>query len=105
MSIFYVHGSYLNAGMLEEKFILLKIEVEFVYIMRKVNPEHNKDVRLENGVKLIYLRLLKALYVCIEPSLLRYNLYSKTMKSHEFAVNPYDSCIENSTINGNQYTI
>ena len=37
--------------------------------------------------------------------LLWYCLYSKTLKSHGFLVNPYDRCIVNSTIKGKQYTI
>ena len=35
---FYVPGAYLNTDMLEDKFILLKIEGEFVDIMCEVNP-------------------------------------------------------------------
>ena len=41
----------------------------------------------------------------MESSLLWYYLYSNTLKSHRFAVNIYDMCIENSTINGKQCII
>ena len=70
MAIFYAPGEYLNSGTPEDKFILLNIEGEFVDIMCEVNPEHKKHLRVENGVKAIYLRLLKALYRCMESSLL-----------------------------------
>ena len=62
MAIFDVPGAYLNADMTEDKVILLYIEGGFVEIMCKVNPKHNKNVRVYNGVKVIYLRHLKALY-------------------------------------------
>ena len=38
MAIFDVPGAYLNADMLEDKFVLLKLEDEFVDIMCEVNP-------------------------------------------------------------------
>ena len=79
VSIFDVPGAYLNADTTEYKFILLKIEGEFVDIMCEVNPKHKKNVRLENGVKVLYLRILKALYGCMEYALLWYDIYSKTL--------------------------
>ena len=74
-------------------------------IMCKVNTEHKENVRVNNGVKVLYLQLLKDLYGFMESAILWYGLYSKTLKSQGFLVNPYDRCIENSTIKDNQYTI
>jgi hypothetical protein len=61
-----------------------------VDIMCGVIIEYLKDVRLENGKKVLYLRILKALYGCIESALLWYNLYVTTLKDMGFVVNPYD---------------
>ena len=58
MTIFNVPGSYLNSDIPEDKFILLNIEGGFVDIMCEVNPKHKKIVRVENGVKVIYLQLM-----------------------------------------------
>ena len=69
------------------------------------NPEHKKNVCVDNGVKLLYLCLLKDLYGFMDYALLSYDLYSKTLKSHGFAFNPYDRSIANSTINGKKFTI
>ena len=66
--------------------------------MCKVNPEHKKNVRVENGVKLLYLNLLKELYGCMDSALLWYDIYSKTLKPQGFLINPYDRCIENTNI-------
>ena len=80
MVIFDVPGAYLNAHMPEDKLTLLNIEGRFGEIMCEVNPEHNKKVRVENGVKVLYLRLLKDLYGCMESTLMWYDLYSTTQK-------------------------
>ena len=55
---------------------------------------------MDNGVKVIYLILLKYLYGLMESVLLWYDIYSRTLKSQGFVVNPYDRCISNSTIDG-----
>ena len=73
--------------------------------MCEVNPEDKKNVRVENGVKVLYLRLLRALYGCMEYALLWYVLYSKTLKAQGFLINPYDRCIANSTIQDKQCTL
>ena len=56
-------------------------------IMCKMDPEHKKNVCVENGLTVIYLQPPKAMYGCMESALLWYDLYSKTMKSHGFTVN------------------
>ena len=102
---FDVPRAYLNSDTTEDKFILLKIEGEFVDIMCKVNPKHNRHVCVDNGLKVLYLSLLKSLYGFMESVLLWYFIYSKTLKSQESLINPYDKCIANSTIKDKQCTI
>ena len=75
MDFFDVPRAYLNTYIPKDKFILLNIEREFVDIMCEVNHEHNKHVRVDNEVKVLYLRLLKALYGCMEYALLWYDIY------------------------------
>ena len=91
--------------MTEEKFIILKFEDEFVDIIWEVNPEHRKNVSVENFVKVLYPQLLEYLYGCIESALLWYDLYTNNLKSHGFMVNTYDRYIESSTVYGKQCTI
>ena len=68
-------------------------------------PQTQKNVRVQNEVKVIYLRLLKALYGCMESALMCYDLHFKPLKLHGFLINTYDRCIENSTIQDKQCTI
>jgi hypothetical protein len=54
----------------KDKRVLLKLVGEFVDIMCKVNPAYLPYVRYEFGKKVLYLRVLKAIYGMIESALL-----------------------------------
>ena len=73
-------------------------------IMCKVNTKHKKNVRMDNGLKVLYLRLLKALYGCMDSALMWYDLYSKTLKPQGFLINLYARCIANFTSQDKQCT-
>ena len=82
----------------------------FVDIMCSVNPEYTEHVIYEvnrkgKRVKQLYVRVLRALYGCIESALLWYELYSSTLQDMGFELNPYDKCVANKLINGKQCTI
>ena len=49
-------------------------------IMCDVNPDHIPNIRYKNGRKLIYLRVLKDMYGCIELDILWYDPYLNTLK-------------------------
>ena len=88
-----------------DKTMLLKLRGTFVYIMCSINEEYKRHVRFKNGKKVLYLRILRALYGFIESALQWYNLYKSTLKSEGFVVNPYDFCVGNKVINCKQCTI
>mmetsp|Transcript_45473 Transcript_45473/g.67010 ORF Transcript_45473/g.67010 Transcript_45473/m.67010 type:complete len:226 (-) Transcript_45473:536-1213(-) len=74
--------------------------------MCEVNPEYKKYVIIDkNGKKMLYVRILRVIYGCIESALLWYDLYVKTLKRMGFELNPYDKCVANKMINGTQCTI
>ena len=102
---FDVPGAYLHATMPEDKRVLLRLDGECVDIMCDVNPSFKKRVVEEKGRKVLYLRVLRALYGCIQSALLWYNLFASTLKGMGFKVNPYDQCVANKDINGHQCTI
>ena len=54
-------------------------------------------MRTENGIRVLHLQSLKALYGSMDSVILWYNLYTKTLKYHWFDSNPYLKCIENGT--------
>jgi len=98
-----VNGAYLHADM--DDYTLLKLEGGDVDIMCRVNQDYEKFVCYENGKKVLYLQLLKALYGCVKSALLWYDLFSTTLKDLGFVLNPYDECVANKMINGAQCTI
>ncbi len=53
----------------------------------------------------LYLDILMAIYGMIQSSLLFYKKLRKDLESEKFEVNPYDPCVANKIINGNQMTV
>lgn len=101
-----IPGAYLHAILPKnKKRVLLKLTGIFVDIMVEANAEYEKYVVYEKGKKVLYLRVLRALYGCIESALLWYDLYSTTLEKEGFVINPYDRCVANKIINGKQCTI
>jgi hypothetical protein len=98
-----VVAAYLKAFM--DDFVIMKFTGESVDILCKMSPSHTKHVVLEGGTKVLYVILVKALYGCVKSALLWYELFSGTLQGMGFELNPYDSCIANSTIGGKQCTI
>jgi len=76
-----------------------------VNIMCEVNPEYRKYVIKENGKKVMYRKVLRAIYGCIKSALFWYKLYVKTLKGMGFILNPDDKCVVNKMINGRQCTV
>ena len=68
--------------------------------MCEVNPELIEDVRFERGKKVLYLKIKKTLYGCIESALLWYNLFLNKLTDLGFKVSPYDRCVANKIIDG-----
>ena len=73
--------------------------------MCDINGEYRKYVRYEQGKKVLYLKVLRAIYGCIESALLWYNLYTQTLKAEGYILNEYDRCVANKNINGKQCTV
>ena len=73
--------------------------------MCRVNGKFEKFVCLENGMRVLYLRSLKALYGCVKSALLWYELFSSTLQDMGFELNPCDECVSNKVINSKQCTI
>ncbi len=98
-----VVGAYLHALM--DDFTVLKLQGDVVDIMCEVNPTYREFVTVENNKKVLYLRLLKALYGCVRSALLWYELFYGTLKELGFELNPYDPCVANKIVDGHQCTI
>jgi len=98
-----VVGAYLLADM--DEYTLLKLSGEAVDILCKVNSRYEQFVTMEHGQRVLYLKLLKALYGCVRSALLWYQLFVGTLERIGFKLNPYDLCIANKLVEGKQCTI
>ena len=105
VAIFDIPGAYLHAEMLADKKLLIVFRDEFADIMYDVNNEYRQYAREERGKKVLYMKVLRVIYRCIESALLWYQLYAKTLKGMGFTLNSCDKCVANKVINGLQCTI
>ena len=102
-----VSGAYLHTDMpqTEGKTVLLKLKGDFVDIMCSVNEEFTPHVVYEGKTKVLYMKVLQAIYGCLESAMLWYNLYVTTFKGIGYELNTYVLCVANKIINRKQCTI
>ena len=75
-------------------------------ILVEIAPEvYGTSITYDNGKSVIYLELLKSLYVMLIASLLFYQKSRKDMEAIGFKVNPYDPCMANKMIHDKTMTI
>ncbi len=86
--------------------IIMKIRGQLVDILLELCPGVYDDyVRDEGRNKVVYVRMLRALYGMLISSILYYKKFRKDIESVGFEVNPYDICVANRTVNGKQQTV
>ena len=84
----------------------MKIKGQLAHILVEVAPEiYEEYLTEEDGVPVLYVELLKALYGMMESSLLFYKKLVKDLQEQGFKVNPYDPCVANKMVNRKQLTL
>ena len=73
--------------------------------MCKIDEGYKKYVTYEKGNKEIYMKVDKALYGCVQSSLLWYNTFKSKREQMGFKINLYNTCTANKEINNKQCTI
>ena len=89
--------------------IIMKIQGKLVDHLLQIAPEVYEPYVVyegKNGTeKVLYVRMLMALYGMLIASLLYYKKFIKDLKSIGFEVNPYDVCVANRKIKDHQHTV
>jgi hypothetical protein len=86
--------------------IIMKIRGALVDMLCDLDLElYSPYVVLENGEKLLYVKVLKALYGMLEAALLFYKKLRKDLESVRFKVNSYDPCVANRTVSNKQHMV
>ena len=96
-------GAYLLAEMQDK--VIVKLKGTSVDVLCKANNKYKDFVIFENNTKVIYLRLSRDLYGCVQSALLWYHTFVDKLLKDGFQLNKYDPCVANKTINGEQCTI
>ena len=100
-----IPGAYLHADMPKDRTLLLKLTNELVEIMCEIDPQYEKEVKMEGNTKVLYVKIVRALYGCLESALLWYEHYSKSLIEMGFTLNPYEPCVANKIVNGSACTV
>ena len=86
--------------------IIMKITGVLVDMLVEIAPEtYGPYVVFENGKKVLYVRILRALYGMLISALLWYNKLREDLEAIGFIFNPYDPCVANRMIRGHQHTV
>ena len=101
----FIQAHLPNADVPGER-VIMKITGHLVDILVKMAPlEYGPFVVLENGKRVLYLQVLKALYGMLVAALLWYKKFRKDLESVGFKFNPYDPCVCNRDVDGKQHTV
>jgi hypothetical protein len=106
-----VPNAFIQAKMPEPKpgedRVILKMTGVIVDLMVAVSPERYASfVVYENGVKTLYLVVLRGLYGMLIAAMLWYKRFRKELEEEQgFEFNPYDPCVANRMVNGKQQTV
>ena len=85
--------------------IVMKIRGAMVDMLIEIDPEYEDFVAVENGQRVLYVHILRAIYGMLMSGLLFYKKFRASIEKIGYEVNPYDPCVANKIINGKQHTI
>lgn len=86
--------------------IVMKIRGMLVDMLVQMDPGlYGPKVVMENGKKVLYTEVLQAIYGMLQSALLSYNKLRENLESDGFIFNPYDPCVCNKAVEGENLTI
>ena len=90
----------------EDERVMMKITGVLVDMLVELNPElYGPYVVYENKRKVLYVRVLRAIYGMLEAALLWYKKFRLELEQEGFKFNPYDPCVANRERKGSQHTV
>jgi hypothetical protein len=84
---------------------IMKIRGQLVDILCEIDPIYKEYVVYENGQKVLYVHITKAIYGLLVSAMLFYKKLMKDLQGYGFEINPYDPCVANKMVNGKQLTV
>jgi hypothetical protein len=99
-----ISGAFLHAT--NKDCVIMRMNGTLAELMAKTDPKlYKKYLSEKKGKTVLYLRLKKALYVMMKSALLFYRKLISELIGVGFIINPYDPCIANKVVNGNQMAL
>jgi Reverse transcriptase (RNA-dependent DNA polymerase) len=98
-----IPGAFMQADM--DETVHMRLVGTMVELLLRIAPEYEQYVVIEGGQKVLYVLLLKALYGTMRAALLFWRKLTSKLQEWGFALNPYDPCVANKTIDGTQCTV
>jgi hypothetical protein len=84
---------------------IMKIRGLLVEVLCNLDPSYRDYVAIENNKQVLYVHVRKAIYGMMISALMFYRKLAHDLQSYGFTINPYDPCVANKTVNGNQLTV
>ena len=97
-----ITGAYLECDLPEDDEVIMLIDSKLVSFLREIDPSV-EQFRNEKGE--VFVKLNKALYGCVQSSLLWYNKLVGVLEAAGFKANDYDACVFNKGEGSSQVTI
>ena len=86
--------------------IILILRDEIALILVDLDPDVYRDaLEFHNGRPVLYLHVRRAIYGMLQSALLFYEKFLADLKEYGFVPNPYDPCVANKIVDGEQMTI
>ena len=85
--------------------MVMKIRGVLVDILCELDPSYLPFVVMENGKKVLYVHITRALYGLMISAMLFYKKLAADLTKYEFEINIYDPCVANKIVNGHQMTL
>jgi hypothetical protein len=104
VAVLDVPGAFMQADM--DELVHVRFTGKMVDLLLEIDHEmYAPYVTMEQGVKVLYVELLKALYGTLHAARLFWEKLSSKLHEWGFHTNPYDSCVANKLIDGKQLTV
>ena len=105
VACFDIPGAFLHADVDED--ITMVLKGRLAELMVQVAPNlYRKYITVDRkGTAILYVKMQKALYGLLRSALLFYNKLVADLEGDGFVLNPYDSCVANKVVNGEQMKV
>ena len=104
IGVYDIPGAFLHTKQTDTVYIKMTGDVA-EFLVAVCPRTYSEFVTVENGKNVIYLLLTRALYGCLKSALLFWRHLSGNLVKRGYTLNPYDMCVANKEIEGNQFTI